>query len=223
MNWNPSKITALAFDVDGTLFSSEEIILETYVEAIRRFSESSGIPLETPSRERIMVEIGKPVKTIFRNLVPQLEEGQRDQISDSVLSLLVEMIQNGKGHFYPKVLETIDSLKKKGYLILAASNGRMPYVETILRVSDTLRFFDPILVLDNEKIATKADIVSEYLSRYKLSPDQLLMIGDRSSDYEAARKNNCPFAFCVYGHAPEGEIQDWEVSLNQLEDLDKVL
>ncbi|WP_039934390.1 HAD family hydrolase [Leptospira inadai] len=222
MNWNPKSVSALAFDVDGTLFSSEGIILETYAEAIRRFSLSSGIPLDVPDREKIMLEIGKPVKTIFLNLVPQLTESERDQISDSVLRLLVEKIRSGEGEFYPKVLETVSSLKQKGYRILAASNGRRPYVETILDVSGILPLFDPILILDNISLKSKADLVSKYLIDYDLTPEALLMIGDRSSDYEAARKNRCPFAFCAYGHAPVGEIPDWEVSLAQLQDLDKI-
>ncbi|TGK21879.1 HAD family hydrolase [Leptospira fluminis] len=223
MNWNPKSIRALAFDVDGTLFSSEGIILETYAEAIRLFSVSSGIPLPVPDRERIMLEIGKPVKTIFLNLVPQLQEFQRDQISDSVLRLLVEKIKSGAGEFYPKVKETVLSLKRKGFRILAASNGRRPYVETILEVSGILPLFDPILILDNASLKTKGDLVAGYLKKYELSPTDLLMIGDRSSDYDAARENGCPFAFCAYGHAPEGEIPDWEISLSKLADLDVIL
>ncbi|TGK00486.1 HAD family hydrolase [Leptospira selangorensis] len=222
MDWNPKRVRALAFDVDGTLFSSEGIILETYAEAIRRFSVNSQIPLEVPDRERIMLEIGKPVKTIFLNLVPQLKESERDQISDSVLELLVSKIRQGEGEFYPKVKETVTSLKNKGYQILAASNGRMPYVKTILEVSGILPLFDPIVVLDNETIKTKPDIVAKYIRDYSYSPEEILMIGDRSSDHEAARKNGSPFAFCAYGHAPEGEIPDWEVSLAQLEDLDRI-
>ncbi|EPG67332.1 HAD family hydrolase [Leptospira wolffii] len=222
MDWNPKRIRALAFDVDGTLFSSEGIILETYAEAIRRFSEISGTPIQIPDRDRIMLEIGKPVKTIFLNLVPQLKESERDQISDSVLELLVSKIKSGKGEFYPNVYETVSSLKKKGYLILAASNGRRPYIETIFEVSGILSLFDSILVLDNQGLNTKADLVAKYLKDLSLEPDELLMIGDRNSDHEAARKNGSPFAFCAFGHAPEGEIPDWEVVLAKLSDLDSV-
>ncbi|TGK39361.1 HAD family hydrolase [Leptospira gomenensis] len=217
------SLQALAFDVDGTLFSSEEIILEVYKDAIEHFSRTSGIPIELPSRERIMLEIGKPVKTIFLNLLPQLEESQRDSISDSVLRFLCQRIRSGEGEFYPKVKETIESLAKKGFRILAASNGRRPYVETILDVAGVLPLFDPILVLDNDRIKTKGGILKEYVKLYGLEPEKILMIGDRLSDYEAARQNGCPFAFCAYGHAPSGEIPDFELELKKLEDLTSFL
>ncbi|PJZ55923.1 HAD family hydrolase [Leptospira barantonii] len=217
------SLQALAFDVDGTLFSSEEIILEVYKDSISNFSKTSGIPIELPSRERIMVEIGKPVKTIFLNLLPQLTEDQRDEISDSVLRFLCERIRNGEGEFYPAVKETIEALSRKGFRILAASNGRRPYVETILEVAGVLSLFDPILVLDNERIKTKGGILKEYVKLYGLEPDKILMIGDRLSDHEAARQNGCPFAFCAYGHAPAGEIPDFEVELKNLSDLTEIL
>lgn len=79
------SLKALAFDVDGTLFSSEGMILEVYRDSIQNFSKTFEIQVDLPSRDQLMMEIGKPVKTIFRNLLPQLNEEQRDSISDSVL------------------------------------------------------------------------------------------------------------------------------------------
>ncbi|EKR52525.1 haloacid dehalogenase-like hydrolase [Leptospira interrogans str. FPW1039] len=217
------SLQALAFDVDGTLFSSEGIILEVYRDSILNFSKTSRIQIELPSRDRIMAEIGKPVKTIFFNLLPQLNEEQRDSISDSVLRFLCDRIKKGEGEFYPNVLETIEILAQKGYRILAASNGRKPYIQTILEVSGILPKFEPILVLDNKRIRTKAEILEEYIKLYHLKPNQILMIGDRLSDHEAARQNGCPFAFCSYGHAPEGEIPDFDLKLKNISDLNEVL
>ncbi|EMY77569.1 haloacid dehalogenase-like hydrolase [Leptospira weilii serovar Ranarum str. ICFT] len=219
VDFSGDSIRALAFDVDGTLFSSEGIILEVYRDSIRNFSKTSGVEVELPTRDRLMLEIGKPVKTIFRNLLPQLNETQRDVISDGVLRFLCERIRNGEGELYPCVKETIESLFKKGFRILAASNGRKPYIETILEIAGVLSYFDPILVLDNERIQTKGEILKEYRKLYDLEPDKILMIGDRLSDHEAARQNGCPFAFCSYGHAPAGEIPDFEWELKNLSDV----
>ncbi|WP_078125299.1 HAD family hydrolase [Leptospira alexanderi] len=222
-DFSVDSLQALAFDVDGTLFSSEGMILEVYRDSIQNFSKTFEIQIDLPSRDQLMMEIGKPVKTIFRNLLPQLNEKQRDIISDSVLRFLCERIKNGEGEFYPSVKETIESLMGKGFRILAASNGRKPYIETILEVAGVLSYFDPILVLDNERIKTKGEILKEYIKQNDLKPDEILMIGDRLSDHEAARQNGCPFAFCSYGHAPPGEIPDFELELKNLSDLNRVL
>ena len=86
-----------ALDIDGTIFSSEEIIYPTYKEAIDRYNATQGGSLECPVRERIMLEIGKPVKKIFENLFPLLPETGRDTLSDSVLDILCERIYHGEG------------------------------------------------------------------------------------------------------------------------------
>ena len=89
--------------------------------------------LATPGRERIMLEIGKPVKKIFENLFPDLPDTDRDQISDSILGLLCARIDRGEGEYYPEVRATVDKIRAAGGEILVASNGRRPYIEAILR------------------------------------------------------------------------------------------
>lgn len=101
------KYEYFALDIDGTVFSSEEIIYPVYKESIELWSKASGHALDTPGRERIMLEIGKPVKTIFQNLFPQLSENDRDTLSDSVLKLLCDKISAGAGEYYPDVKKTI--------------------------------------------------------------------------------------------------------------------
>lgn len=217
------RFTQLAFDIDGTLFSSESIILDTYRESVEEFKAKTGHDMQVPSQEEIMREIGKPVKTIFRNLLPNLDEDSRDSISDRVLSLLVEKIESGKGHFYPGCTETIQELAKSGVQMLACSNGRHPYVEVILKVLGVLDLFHPIITLDNAIRKEKGDILLHYSKELSVPANSILMIGDRLSDWEAAKKAGSPFAFCKYGHAEENEIPDYDFLLNQVSDLKKIV
>ena len=216
---DPNKIRLIAFDIDGTIFSSENIISEVYKESIEKFSELNRIHIEMPSHEEIMQQIGKPVKTIFKNLLPHLPENHRDKISDSVLQFLCERIEKGEGHFYPKVEETIRSLKEKNYAIAAASNGRRPYVETILKKSNVLSFFDDLAILNYKDLNTKGDILKYYKKKFGLRGEEILMVGDRASDRDAALDAETPFAFCSFGHATDGEIPDYSVKLETLFDI----
>ena len=76
--FSKSKIRVIAFDVDGTLFSSEDIIHETYIESIQNFIDASGKKVIIPTKEKIIEQVGLPVKQIFKNLLPELEELERD-------------------------------------------------------------------------------------------------------------------------------------------------
>ncbi len=213
------KIKALAFDVDGTLFSSENIILETYIESIQRFILSYGRDVEIPTKEKIIEQVGLPVKQIFKNLLPSLKETERDLISDNVLMLLCEKIYAKKGTLYNGVVEIIQELSNRNYLLYIASNGRAPYINSILKTYELDKYFQNLAVIDYKTIHTKGDILRFYISQFGIAGEGMLMVGDRKSDLDAAVENNCPFAFCEYGHAEPGEINSFNLQLQSISDL----
>ncbi len=217
------EIRYLAFDIDGTLFSSEDIILNVYKESILLYKERTGSKLEIPSKEKIMTQIGKPVKTIFLNLVPELSEEDRDSISDDVLRILCEKVRNGEGHIYDNVRETLSKLHQNSFILLTASNGRSQYIDSILGVAGVDNLFTDKVTLNNENLKVKGDILLYYINKYKINPNQILMIGDRFSDFEAAHKAKTPFLFCEYGHADPGEIPSYTEKVSKVSDFLEVL
>lgn len=212
------KYEYFALDIDGTIFSSEEIIYPVYKEAIENFCRANAINLEIPGRERIMLEIGKPVKKIFENLFPDLEEEYRDAISDSILGLLCAKIDDGGGEYYPDILPTIERIRANGGKILVASNGRRPYIEAILGHLQVLDYVVHPTYIDGIKILSKGDILKSYVAA-GIAAKSIVMVGDRLSDLEAAQAIRCDFAWCAYGHAPAGEITEYALRLEKFSDL----
>lgn len=212
------KYKYFALDIDGTIFSSEEIIYPAYAEAMQSFTEEHGLDIQTPSKERIMPEIGKPVKTIFENLFPDLNDALRNALSDKVLQTLVAMIDNGAGDYYPEIEETVKTLTRKGGVILVASNGRQPYIDAILRAAKIFEYVSNPTYIDGKTIFTKSDILRHYVAT-GFSAREILMVGDRKSDWDAARAIGCDFAWCEYGHAEKDEIADYEIKLAAFPDL----
>ena len=223
MNEVLSSVRAVLFDVDGTIFSSEEIIPDTYQNEFKKFREETGRPEHLPDFPQIMEQIGKPVVEIFRNLAPDLSQTEQDSLSARILTGLVEDIEKGQGIHYPGVFQTLQELKKRGYQIFAASNGRRPYIESILKAARISPFFTEVPCLDNVRIKNKIELVSDILKRYNFSGEEALMVGDRFSDREAAEKNKCRFAACRYGHGNEEELSGAHVYLEKIDDLLTVL
>lgn len=221
--FNSEKIKAVAFDVDGTLFSSENIILDTYIDSIKKFINASGISIQIPTKEKIIEQVGLPVKQIFKNLLPFLTEDQRDSISDNVLILLCEKIAAKKGTLYEGVEECIQYLSKRNYQLLIASNGRAAYINTILSTYGIDKFFGDLVVINYTSIQTKGDILKSYINKLGIASECILMVGDRKSDLDAALDNNAPFAFCQYGHADKDEISIYDLLLETITDLQKYL
>lgn len=217
--FDKKSVKMLAFDIDGTLFSSEEIILATYQEAIKKYMDSTHASLTYPSQEKIMEQIGKPVKTIFLNLFPETTSEDRDMISNFVLEILCNKIADGEGYLYKGVEETIQKLSKQNFLIAAASNGRKPYIKTILKTHNVLSYFQELVVLDYQTIKAKGDILDYYKSFYKLQGSEIAMIGDRSSDRDAALQSGSHFVFTSYGHASPNEIPNYTLKIDSITEL----
>lgn len=218
-NFNKDQTKIIAFDVDGTLFSSENVILDTYIESIQNFRIKSGKLIKVPTKEQIIEQVGLPVKQIFRNLLPEITEEERDSISDSVLILLCNKISEKKGKLFDQVLETIHQLHASKYILCIASNGRAPYINAILETYNLKKYFQDLFVINYETIKSKGDILRAYLDKFQESGQNMVMVGDRKSDLDAAKNVSCYFAYCEFGHADPGEIETYTFSLTSIQDL----
>ncbi|MCB1173410.1 MAG: HAD family hydrolase [Leptospiraceae bacterium] len=215
-----SNIKAILWDIDGTLFSSEEMIHRIYHKVFTEYQAQFGWPDQIPDHDSIVGQIGQPVKTIFQNLVPQLEESQRDRLSLGILHMLVREITFGAGHFYPGVGSVLATLRSRGFRFAAASNGRYPYIEAILRACGCIQYFDSLLCVDNTSIYNKNELVARILRDLELAPGQVVLIGDRSSDRDAARLNDTAFVACTFGH---GNDQEWQGANARIDSLTALL
>jgi phosphoglycolate phosphatase-like HAD superfamily hydrolase len=120
------------------------------------------------------------------------------------------MIADKGGNIFEGVYESISSLHKNGFKLAIASNGRHPYLSQILKSFELEDFFVPLIAINDEEISVKSDILKAYMKKYNVSKDELLMVGDRSSDLEAAEEVCCAFIGCDYGFAAN-EIKNAEI------------
>ena len=217
------KLRAILWDIDGTVFSAEKLLLFTYQETFRDFAKQARSKLVVPTMADIMPQIGRPVREIFANLAPDLTSEEQNALSLRILASLVKQITYGKGEYYPEMSETLQELHRKGYIFFSVSNGRYPYVEAILRASQTFSYFQPITSLNNVDIKTKDDLVKHILTKNNILPEEAVLIGDRFTDRDAAVKNGIDFIATAYGHGSPLEWEGARVVIERLSDLKKIL
>lgn len=217
---NKSQIKAILWDVDGTLFSSEAIIHRIYQTTFEKYRANHGVPARVPSLEEIVAQIGKPVKTIFEKLAPDVPDSQRYDLSLGILNGLVTAINAGEGEHYAGVKSTLHELHGRGYRFFGVSNGRYPYIEAILRANGTFALFADIPTIDNRTIHDKNQLVAFILERYGLGAGECVLVGDRTSDRDAAVTNQVPFIAATYGH---GQASEWEGAALQVDSVPALL
>ena len=199
-------MTCLAFDVDGTLFDCSDIIVDAFQKGISLFIENSREKVRVPSKEEIIAVLGIPTDTIFQNLFPELGEHEQLRLNELCVNVLADMISRGEGSLYDHVHSTLEKFHNEGYKIFAASNGKLNYIEAILKSKVLSGFFTYPVITLNSDLKSKSGIVKYYMTN--MCPDELLiMIGDRASDRTAAEENNIPFIGCAFGHAGLSELE----------------
>ena len=200
----------IAFDIDGTVFSSENILYPSYELSIKEFNKSGDKKAELPTEEAIYHLIGKPSKEIYKELFPHFEKNDIDQFAQLLRESLVKLIFDGLGVYYDNIIDIIKELDSRGYTIIAASNGSYQYVSAVLEYAKLDTIFDAknMVVIDHAKeIFTKGDILDTYQKRFNFKSEDCIMIGDRTSDIDAAFQINCPFIGTLYGHGHRSEIE----------------
>ena len=194
-------ITHLAFDMDGVIYTAEDFIADAYKEAIKH----SGLNLPVPSSSQIMQQIGKPIWEIYSNLFPDITKQEMLEFRTFTRKWVVQMVSEKKGNVYKGIPELLNELSQK-YILAACSNGGAGYIETILNTYDLYKYFIPVLTLDSENVSNKGELLKSYISKYGNNSSSWIMIGDRKTDLDAARFNNCRFIGCKWGHVYKGEL-----------------
>ena len=198
----------IAFDLDGVLYTSEPFLGEAYREAIAHVNaQRPGSVPRVPETREILDHVGWPLPMILARLFPTIDPPAEELLYSETQRAICARVARREGILFPGVAATLAQLQRAGHVLAVASNGRRRYVETVLETYDMTRYFVALVSVDGgEPLQSKADILRSYLRREHWSVQQLIMVGDRASDVEAAQAVGCRFVGCDYGHGYRDEI-----------------
>lgn len=204
----PAVRGLIAFDLDGVLYSSEPFLGDAYREAIAKVNtQRPGSFPRVPSTREVLDHVGWPVPVILERLFPSIDRVAADLLYAETLTVICASVARGAGFVFPGVVETLPQLRALDLVLAVASNGRRQYIETVLAATGIAQHFTDLVCADSGGVRTKADILRAYLARHGLTRGQLVMVGDRASDVEAAGEVGCSFIGCDYGHGHRNEIE----------------
>ncbi len=216
-------IKFIAFDIDGVIFDSSNFIEDAYSEAINLFCDKyPSLSLNKPKKSDIVYLIGKTYKEIVAALFPYLQDLYHEEFRKILLNILNRRIRNKEGKIFENSIQIIKELHEKSYLIGTASNGSSIYGEAVLQTYELDTYFNEIVYVDFQRFNSKKDILAYYLLKYDLKSTELLMVGDRLTDLNAARENSVYFCGIV-GHGNFNEISNSDFIIHDLNSLPTIL
>ena len=192
----------IIFDLDGTLIDSASSILAAFSYV---FNLNHIQPIEPLSSSLI----GPPLVTTLKLL---------SGISDK--KKLQQMTADFKTYYdlegcilckpYEEVSEGLKVLAKNGFGLHIATNKRYTPTRKILKHLGWNALFTSVYTLDQNGACfkSKSEMIKRQMNDLCFSADQVIYVGDKEEDMEAARNNKLKFV-CVswgYGEFPEDVI-----------------
>jgi phosphoglycolate phosphatase len=215
-----SKIPfAVIFDMDGTLFQTETVLVPALHKTFDRLRREGQWQGDTPVEEYLRI-LGVPIPEVWRQLMPEASEAVRDRAAAWFLDDIIDEIGQGNGRLYPDVLTTLAVLADQGIPLFVASNGRQRYLAAIRTAFQLEHYFIDFYSLDRFSLMSKSALVKQLLNDYQI--ERAVMVGDRYSDIQAAKDNGLWAIGCRFGFANDEELRGADVIIHQFSEIGSV-
>lgn len=193
-------MTALLFDLDGTLTDPREGITRSIAHALERLG------IEPPPLAQLTFAIGPPLRLSFARL---LATDKRETIELAVSHYRerfgdVGLFENAP---YDGIAETLGTLAAGGATLFVATSKPVVYARRIVDHFDLGRHFAEVhgCELDGTR-EDKRDLIAHILPRHGLDAARAVMIGDRGADMLAARHHGLGAVGALWGYGTRAEL-----------------
>jgi len=207
---------AYIFDMDGTLFQTNRILghaLEDAFDFLRMNGRWSGA---TPLAEYQAI-MGVSLPEVWQTLLPAHSDEERLCVDRTFQDALIRHIEQGHGALYPGAEATLHALKEAGHRLYVASNGWKVYLTAIVRQYGLDRWLDGVYSIEDVASSQKSDLVAYILSGHQLT--EAVVVGDRMSDFQAAKVNGLPAIGCRFDFSNEAELEQADAVIEDLQGL----
>jgi HAD superfamily hydrolase (TIGR01509 family) len=178
-------LSALIFDLDGTLLDTNDAHVESWVRSFARHGYKVFA-------DRIGPEIGKGGD----NLVPSIlgddaEEKDGEKLRETTTEEFLKIAKERRFRPFPKVPELLDALRERGLKLALATSSSTTNLDAMFESAgvDLREKFDAVVTKSDVETSKPApDVILAALDKLALSPAQCAMVGDTPFDAISARR-----------------------------------
>lgn len=207
--------SAVIFDMDGTLFQTN-LILEPALEATFEQLRQKRQWTDTTPIEKYREIMGVPLPIVWETLCPEHSPQMREQSNQLFQLALIEQIKMGNGALYEGVKSTLMKLAQTMPLYIA-SNGQTNYLQTIVDTYNLTKWIKGIYSIDLISSGNKSELVATVLKEKDIQNG--FVVGDRSSDIQAALDNDLISIGVRFDFAQEKELEKADYVVNRFDNI----
>ena len=191
----PRRFDLIAFDWDGTLFDSTQIIVRCIQRAV------ADVGGAVPSDKAAAYVIGMGLMQALAHAAPDVPEAKYPELGRRY-RVHYNSHQNDLALF-DGVLQLLADLKQRQHILTVATGKSRRGLDEVLQTVELRRVFDGSRTAD--ETAGKPDplMLRELMAEFGAEPARTLMIGDTTHDLQMALNGGCASVGVSYGaHEP---------------------
>ncbi len=190
------RFDLIAFDWDGTLFDSTQIITRCIQEAVRDVGGA------VPSAQAASYVIGMSLSAALAHAAP-------DVSPDKYPELGARYRHHYLAHqhdiaLFEGVLPMLNALKQRQHHLAVATGKSRRGLDEALHAVELKGLFDASRTADETQGKPHPRMLHELMAELGVAPERTLMIGDTTHDLQMALNAGCPSVGVSYGaHEPQ--------------------
>ena len=193
---HPRRFDLIAFDWDGTLFDSTQIIVRCIQAAVRDVGGT------VPTDEAAAYVIGMALPQALAHAAPDVPLDQRAELG---LRYRYHYLHHQDDvALFDGVMPMLQALRARGHLITVATGKSRRGLDEALDSAQLRGVFDGSRTADETAGKPSPLMLDELMAEFDVSPQRTLMIGDTTHDLQMALNAGCASVAVTYGaHTPE--------------------
>jgi phosphoglycolate phosphatase-like HAD superfamily hydrolase len=207
-------IRTAVFDLDGTLWPPQVIVLPAYRKV---FAE---LLLSCPPDAVLLETLGHQFDVIWEKVMPGATVAQKKKATELMALAEVEMLNTIPAKPFPGVRETLVSLRDKGVELYILSNCEKEYLFTVPDKIGIGELFTGRYCAEHYPGLSKSQILTEILPSLS---QPAVMVGDRYHDMEAGRENGLTTIACLFGFGAPEELAQADYQAQSFAEVGEIL
>ena len=196
-------IKLVIFDFDGTLADTKENIILTFQMTMKELG------VEIKSRQECAATIGLTLEDAFKVLYPGMAAEKYILLRDTYRRIFKENRKILVPGLFPEVMETLEELRRRGYLMSIASSRQSPSLHSFLEDMKIAHLFEYAIGGDNVEHPKPApDAVLQILRHYNLSAEEAFVVGDMPFDINMATNAGVKSCGVTWGNADAAQLKE---------------
>ena len=196
-------IKLVIFDFDGTLADTKENIILTFQMTMKELG------VEIKSRQECAATIGLTLEDAFKVLYPGMAAEKYVLLRDTYRRIFKENRKILVPGLFPEVMETLEELRRRGYLMSIASSRQSPSLQSFLEDMKIAHLFEYAVGGDNVEHPKPApDAVLQILRHYNLSAEEAFVVGDMPFDINMATNAGVKSCGVTWGNAGAAQLKE---------------